>query len=177
MKTYGLILLLVAFSWSGSSLAAKDEKAPEVLFAQSAKSFAFKDGTLTLRQASPNTIFFSNRPKRIAGHVRNDLFLKLWIEGKNSFQNDPPNAALSIFNPDGKVSQAVVVLSNPRADGSNLTYDVRVLEGTIPPAGAESTLFIDGSDAPCSDPGTLAADDSSYSGSPCWAGEVFSDAE
>ena len=31
------------------------------------------------------------------GHVRNDLFLKKWAEGSNSFKSDPPNAVLSVL--------------------------------------------------------------------------------
>ena len=35
---------------------------PEVLFVQTAKKVAFKDGTLTLEDVSPATAFFSDRP-------------------------------------------------------------------------------------------------------------------
>ena len=51
-------------------------KAPEFLFVQTAKDIAYKDGVLILQDVSPVTVFFSDRPKRIVGHVRNDLFLK-----------------------------------------------------------------------------------------------------
>ncbi len=179
MRKYGLIFLLTIFAWSSLSIETKAQKGPQLLFVQSAGSFAFDDGTLTLRQIAPSTIFFSERPKRIAGHVRNDLFLKLWVEGKNSFKKDPPNATLSMFGPDGKASQAVVVLSNPRVDASNLIYDAKVLEGKIPQEGAESTLFIDGDNAPCSesDPGTAAGDDLAFSSYPCRADNAFSEDE
>jgi hypothetical protein len=62
-------------------------KAPQFLFVQSAKNVTFKDGVLTLQDVSPATAFFSERPQRIVGHVRNDLFLKQWTEGKNSFKS------------------------------------------------------------------------------------------
>jgi hypothetical protein len=101
--------------------------------------------------------------------IRNDLFVKSWSEGKNSFKSDPPNAALSIFNPSGRPTQAVVVLSNPRIDGRNILFDARPLQGDVPAQGAESTLFIDGADTPCK-PG----DDPSYSGYACWAQDAFS---
>ena len=51
-------------------------KAPEFLFVQTAKDIAYKDGVLTLQDVSPVTVFFSDRPQRIVGHVRNDLFLQ-----------------------------------------------------------------------------------------------------
>ena len=54
----------------------------------------------------------------------------------------PPNAALSVVV-DGKENTSVVELTNPRLDGTSLTYDVRLLEGTPPAAGSNSALFID----------------------------------
>ena len=113
-------------------------------------------------------VFFSDRPKRIVGHVRNDLFLKKWAEGGNSFKSDPPNAVLSVFNEKTPPSGAVVVLSNPRLDGNNLAYDVRTLKGALPAEGIEGTLFIDGSSGYC-DPGYDRGDP----GYPCWAQKAF----
>jgi hypothetical protein len=69
-------------------------KAPEFLFVQTAKNIAYKDGVLTLQDVSPVTVFFSDRPKRIVGNVRNDVFFQKWTEGSNSFKRDPPNAVL-----------------------------------------------------------------------------------
>ena len=145
-------------------------KAPEVLFVQSAKKVAFKDGVLTLQDVSPATIFFSDRPQRIVGHVGNDTFLKKWSEGENSFKTDPPNAVLSVFNGKERPQGAVVVLKNPRLEGQNLLYDAQPLKGTLPATGAESTLFIDGSGAPCN-----PMFDNGDSGYPCWAQQAFAD--
>ena len=69
-------------------------------------------------------------------------FLKDWDEGKNSFAADPPNAVLSIFGKD-KITDVVIVLSKPRLKGQNLSYDVSILDGEMPAAGGESSLFID----------------------------------
>jgi hypothetical protein len=143
-------------------------KTPDVLFVQTAKNVAFKDGVMTLQDVSPATVFFSDRPKRIVGHVRNDLFLKQWTEGKNSFKNDPPNAVLSIFSEKGRPTGAVVVLNNPRLEGKNLLYDAQSLRGTLPTTGAESTLFIDGSSSPCE-----PYEDNGDPGYPCWAQDAF----
>jgi hypothetical protein len=165
-------LTLLAFYPAASLVTAQTKapsRAPESLFVQTAKNVAFKDGVLTLQDVSPVTTFFSDRPERIVGHVRNDLFLKQWTEGKNSFKTDPPNAALSVFNDKARPTGAVIVLSNPRLDGKNLLYDVRALKGTLPTAGAETTLFIDGGGAPC-DP----IYDNADSGYPCWAQKAFS---
>ena len=145
-------------------------KAPEFLFVQTAKDIAYKDGILTMQDVSPVTVFFSDRPQRIVGHVRNDLFLKKWTEGSNSFKSDPPNAVLSIFNDKSPPISAVVVLNNPRLEGNNLAYDVRTLKGDLPAQGIEATLFIDGSSGYC-DPGYDRGD----SGYPCWAQKAFAD--
>jgi hypothetical protein len=75
------------------------------MFVQTARDIAYKDGVLTLQDVSPVTVFFSDRPQRIVGHVRNDLFLKKWPEGSNSFKSDPPNAVLSVFD-DKRLQQA-----------------------------------------------------------------------
>ncbi|HJZ33067.1 MAG TPA: hypothetical protein VKF35_18245 [Hyphomicrobiaceae bacterium] len=145
-------------------------KAPEFLFVQTAKDIAYKDGVLTLQDVSPVTVFFSDRPQRIVGHVRNDLFLKKWTEGSNSFKGDPPNAVLSILSNNAPPTSAVVVLNNPRLSGKSLTYDVRTLKGDLPASGIEGTLFIDGSSGYC-DPGYDRGD----SGYPCWAQKAFAD--
>src|SRR5215475_7182299 len=47
-------------------------KAPEFMFVQTAKDIAYKDGVLTLHDVSPMTVFFSDRPQRIVGVVRNN---------------------------------------------------------------------------------------------------------
>jgi hypothetical protein len=119
-------------------------KEPEFLFVQTAKDIAYKDGVLTLQDVSPMTVFFSDRPQRIVGHVPNDLFLKKWAEDSNSFKSDPPNAVLSVFNDKTPPTSTVVVLNNPRLNGNNLTYDVRTLKGDLPTTGIQGTLFIDG---------------------------------
>ena len=144
-------------------------KAPEFLFVQTAKNVAYKDGVLTLQDVSPVTVFFSDRPKRIVGHVRNDLFFKKWSEGNNSFKSDPPNAVLSVLNNNNTPpAEAVVVLTNPRLDGKTLAYDVRTLKGTLPATGIDGTLFIDGSSGYC-DPAYDVGDP----GYPCWAQKAF----
>lgn len=167
--TKTLTLLIAASACAAAvDLATAQTKAPQFLFVQTAKNVTFKDGVLTLQDVSPVTAFFSERPERIVGHVRNDLFLKDWSEGKNSFKNDPPNAVLSVFSDKARPTGAVVVLSNPRLAGNNLLYDAQTLKGSLPAAGTQSTLFIDGGGAPC-DPQFDTGDP----GYPCWAQQAF----
>jgi len=135
---------------------------PQALLIQAADGTTYKDGVLTLKDASPATIFFTDRPKRTSGQVSNDTFVKLWSDGENSFRRDPPNAALATFDATGRPSRAIVVLSHPRIEGKDIVYDARTLAGNIPAQSAASTLFIDGGAAPC-------GLDVNYSGYPCWA--------
>jgi hypothetical protein len=110
---------------------------------QTAKDVSFQNGTMVLRGVNPTTVCFTDRPERIAGQMPTANIVPLWTEGKDSFTSDPPNATLSILNKDTAVSNVVVVLSNPRLAGEDLTYDIRTLEGTPPAQGGPCSLFID----------------------------------
>lgn len=121
---------------------APDKKVP-MLFVQTAKGATLVNGKLTLKGVSPMTVYFSDRPTRVAGHVATSEMLPLWSEGKDSFLKDPPNATLSTFTTDGKVGNVVVELKNPGFDGHEMTYDVRVLQGKLPDNADAASLFID----------------------------------
>jgi hypothetical protein len=115
-----------------------------VLFVQNARAAVFGGGTLTLKGISPTTIFFSDRPSRIAGHFTTLEYLKLWDEGKDSFLQDPPNATVSMFEPGKEeLADVVVKISKPRLKGGELIYDMTVLEGKVPKTGGVCSVFID----------------------------------
>ena len=125
---------------------AQQAQMPQFLFVQNARGVVFDQGTMTLKEVSPTTIFFSDRPQRIAGHFTTEEFVnEVWGEGKDNFVSDPPNATLSIFREDkGKLAADVVVkLSHPRLQGNDLIYNVAILEGRMPEKGGECSLFID----------------------------------
>lgn len=123
---------------------AAEEKKADFLFVQSAESMSFDQDTnkLTLKNVSPVTVFFTDRPERIAGNMKTSAFVPFWSEGKDSFKSDPPNADISIV--DGKtLKQTVVELKDPVLDGDTLTYTVDVIKGDMPAAGTEVAVFID----------------------------------
>jgi len=120
----------------------KQSKNVDVLFVQNAKNMSFSEGKLVLRGVNPVTVCFTDRPARMAGHMQTSRFVPLWSQGKDSFLKDNPNATLSIFSGDN-VADLVVELSNPQLAGDDLTYDVRLLEGTPPANGGACALFID----------------------------------
>jgi len=119
----------------------------QLLFVQNAQGVEIGAGgrSLTLKGFSPTTLFFSDRPVRIAGHYRTEEYLEFWKNGPDSFLKDPPNATLSVFRKGSdELSDVVVTLRNPRASGSDITYDITVIAGKLPPAGAgPASLFID----------------------------------
>jgi hypothetical protein len=124
--------------------AGTPAKRLDVLFVQSASSMQYDkaNGKLTLLGVSPITLFFADRPERIAGNMRTAAFVPFWSEGRNSFLSDPPNADLSII--DGTtMQQVVVVLEDPVLAGDELRYKVKVLQGDMPAGGQDVSLFID----------------------------------
>ena len=140
------IILLVLFTVTMLSyaLAHAEEKTEmaELLFVQNAYDVTVEKGKLTLQKVSPTTIFFTDRPKRIAGHMTTKDFVKEWVEGTNSFAADPPNATLSIFGQD-EIVDIVLTLKNPRFESDTLVYDIAVLEEDLKPISGQCSLFID----------------------------------
>ena len=94
--------------------AESPAKQADFLFVQTANSMSFEKSTrkLTLHGVSPITVFFSDRPERIAGNMKTAAFVPFWSEGKNSFLSDPPNADISILE-GGALRQVVAVLEPP----------------------------------------------------------------
>jgi hypothetical protein len=116
-----------------------------LLFVQNAQGVEYDadSSVLTLDGVSPVVTFFSDRPGRYAGHLLLPGFIEIWGEGEDSFAEDPPNAALSIF--DGNTVQTVILeLADPSLKKNRLTYRVvQVLEGELPASGGTCSLFID----------------------------------
>jgi len=126
--------------------AASAPQMAQLLFVQNAAGVAFDASgrTMTLKGLAPTTLFFSDRPVRIAGHYRTDEYLRFWKDGPDSFLKDPPNATLSVFDAGtSELTDVVVTLRNPRVSGADLSYDITVIAGTLPKATGPASLFID----------------------------------
>jgi len=145
------VSIAVPFVALAQAPAAAPTAAPaqkvQLLFVQNSAGVTIDaaKGVFTLKNVSPSTLFFTDRPVRIAGHYHTrEEFLKLWNEGPDSFAKNPPNATLSIVEPGQADLQNVVVnIRNPRMQGNDLLYDFKLIEGTLPKAGNASVLFID----------------------------------
>lgn len=129
-----------AITWDTGGKEASSKV--DLLFVQNAKTVSYAGGKLVLHGVNPMTVCFSDRPARMAGHMPTANMVPMWSEGKDSFLKEPPNATLSTFNGTA-VSDAVVVLKNPQLSGNDLSYDVTVLDGTLPANGGACSLFID----------------------------------
>jgi hypothetical protein len=127
-------------------VAISDQKV-ELLFVQNATGITYDKakGTLRMKNIGRSTLFFTDRPVRMAGHYHTrDEFLPAWSEGPDSFAMNPPNATLSMLEV-GKVDlqNVVINLKNPRMQGQDLIYDITIIEGTMPQSAGDAVLFID----------------------------------
>lgn len=121
---------------------AKTEMVPSLIVLNSGG--ATLDGnTLTLTGVAQNAIIFADRPVRAAGHALTTHLLEEWNDGNDSFGKDPPNATVSVLNNDATgVTDAVVVLTEPKLEGDKVTFTVEVLEGSLSGDGP-AAVFID----------------------------------
>ncbi|WP_300319166.1 hypothetical protein [Accumulibacter sp.] len=147
-KFVAAALLAVAATPLGSlfSPAVAAESKVQLMFVQSADGLKADDKTLRLINVAPQTIYFSDRPERIAGHITLPAYLEEWTAaaGPNNFSKDPPNATLSVYEPgQGANTLTVVEISKPVVDGKDLVYSYKLIEGKMPKAGGATALFID----------------------------------
>jgi hypothetical protein len=120
----------------------------QLMFVQSAEDLKVDPAKSTFRLVKVNqqTLYFSDRPERIAGHMKMGQYLAEWskAEGPDNFSSDPPNAILSVFEP-GQADNTVVVvkISHPVVDGNDILYSYKIIKGEIPSKGGATALFID----------------------------------
>ena|SRR5271165_6735178 len=143
-----LLFTAVMLSTAASQTAPAASSKTQLMFVQSAEDLKVDAAKSTFRLVKVNqqTLYFSDRPQRIAGHMKMDQYLAEWAkaEGPDNFSADPPNAILSVYEP-GKDNNTVVVvkISHPVVDGNDLVYSYKVIKGTIPAHGGATALFID----------------------------------
>jgi hypothetical protein len=156
MKThpnlYQLIALTGALMLSGLSLARADENKKaeankvQLMFVQTAEDLKADGNTLRLVNVNQQTLYFSDRPVRIAGHLTMPAYTDEWKagEGPDNFGSNPPNATLSVYESGSRENKLTVVkISHPVIDGKDLVYNYKLIEGSMPKAGGATALFID----------------------------------
>jgi hypothetical protein len=107
--------------------------------------------SLQLDNVSDRIVLFSDRPNRIVATQSIQDFIGNWTAGQDSFEADPPNAALVIIEEDNKKEDIFEVeLLNPTYDKDEkiLRYDITFLGNTsfavLPYKLEKSVLVIDG---------------------------------
>jgi hypothetical protein len=116
----------------------------DALFVQSAMRFESNEDRVMLRGIAPSTVYFSDRPQRVVGHIANSDIVSLWSEGEGGVATDPPNAVLAFVDEGSTMpSDVVITITDPQLDGDDLSYAMTVLEGELPASAAGCTLFID----------------------------------
>jgi hypothetical protein len=128
----------------------------EAMFVQVARNMTTAGDKVTFHGLSPATLYFSDRPQRVVGHLTAQQFVDEWDKGENSFAEDPPNAVISFLDEGDEVPEdAIVVLKDPGLEGDAITYTVEVLEGSLPARAESCSVFIDPFGRPLS-PGSVA---------------------
>ncbi len=142
-----VMLSMVACATNPTTSSTSSET-PQLLFVHIAEDFKADTAAKTIRLVDINqqTLYFSDRPFRIAGHLKMDDYLKEWTAkaGKDNFGANPPNAALSVYEAGKHDNTLVIVeISDPQIDGSDLIYSYKLIEGSLPVRGGPTSLFID----------------------------------
>jgi hypothetical protein len=137
----GAVLLAL---YPAAKLATAQPQPPSLMFVQSAQKIDYKNGVMTLYGVPAQTVFFTDRPNRVVGNMSTQAFTSKWTTdtGPKGFAKDPPNAAVTVFEPGG-AKTAIVELTNPRLNGNNLSYNVKVLQGIPSAVPAAGVVFID----------------------------------
>lgn len=140
------LTLIVAAAITLPQMVRSEEEKVQLMFVQTAEDMKADDNTLRLVNVGQQTLYFSDRPVRIAGHMTMPAYMDEWKAGAgaNDFASDPPNATLSVYEPGKKENTLTVVeISHPVIDGNDLVYSYQLIEGPVPKTGGATALFID----------------------------------
>ncbi len=111
---------------------------------QTADSVTIEGNTLRLENVNPHTVYFSDRPKRLAGLMPTDKMIASWSK---TFGDDPPNATPvlheKISEKGVSTSEIVITLLSAKYEGDVLIYKYKVILGEVLEGSGPGTLFID----------------------------------
>ncbi|WP_133131051.1 hypothetical protein [Legionella yabuuchiae] len=112
---------------------------------------AASDGgyTLTLQGMDDKVLYFSDRPVRKAGFITMTRFMSDWAKGHDSFQANPPNAAIvhaALKTNENGIAQAIPVeLTNPVATTNGWSFSMKDLQGKLSIGSYNGiSVFVDG---------------------------------
>src|SRR6266487_1186516 len=142
----GALILFVLPTGRAEEKKKTEENKVQLMFVQTADDFKADGQTLRLVNVGQQTLYFSDRPVRVAGHLTMPAYMDEWKagEGPDNFSSDPPNATLSVYESGNHENTlAVVKISHPVIDGKDLVYQYKMIEGAMPEAGGATALLID----------------------------------
>ncbi|WP_193548182.1 hypothetical protein [Aestuariivirga litoralis] len=144
----GLSVAAAAAALAAARPAQAEDAKPMLMFVQLASSVKVDEAAKTVRliNVTPHTLYFADRPERLAGHIKMAAYLEEWTSkaGKDNFAADPPNAALSVYEAgQSNNTLAIIEILDPRMDGQDLVYSYKLVNGKPPATGGETALFID----------------------------------
>ena len=104
--------------------------------------------TLTLKGMDNKVLYFSDRPVRKAGYITMTQFMGGWAKGKDSFKDNPPNAAIvhaALKSNEKGIAQAVPLeLTNPVRTDNGWTFHLKNLDGKVSIGNYHGiTIFVD----------------------------------
>ncbi len=127
---FGAASILIALAVSATAQATNNaSEAESYLFIETADRAMLKDGIMTLHGVSSDVPVFADRPYHSAGQISRAHLLDAWGKGQDSFESDPPNAAIT-GSIDGKQVVLIVEIKKPKADGDWVSYEVNILKGS-----------------------------------------------
>jgi hypothetical protein len=142
----GALILSALFLALANEQKKTDQNKIQLMFVQTADDFKADDKTLRLVNVGQQTLYFSDCPVRVAGHITMPAYMDEWKagEGPDNFGSNPPNATLSVYEAGRHDNTlAVVEISYPVIEGKDLVYQYRFIKGPMPKAGGATALFID----------------------------------
>jgi hypothetical protein len=116
----------------------------EVTFIQVARAMSFDGTSLVLTDLSPTVSYVAASAPTVLGHISTGAFLDLWSSSQEPavLASSRP-AVLSLADPDrSPLGDAVVRLTRPRIHDTGLTYDVTLVEGTLPSSSGSCVLYV-----------------------------------
>ena len=121
-----------------------DDGLVELLFVQEAGGVRFADGSLTLTDLNPQTLFFADRPDDIAGFLTYKEYVNLVYAGPDNFEEEPPNATLLTVDGDTMIETVLELSAKPVMEGEDMVFSsVKLILGEPPAEGVRAVLFID----------------------------------
>ncbi len=119
------------------------ENGDQTMYVQVARRTRCDGTSLTLVDLAPSTVFLAGPPAGAVGHLPTGQFLDHWYAEPGGSATRAVPAVLSLLDADrAPASDVRVLLSLPRIRDAGLEYQVRILDGDIPPTSGACVLFI-----------------------------------